>query len=161
VTYDVSRGHGVEFVGMTRDGSKVFFITSESLEATDTDESDDLYMWSENGDTITRISDGNGQGNADGCNASWTSNCSVAAIRPENEHPYGRISVAGLDDKIARESGDVYFYSPSSLDPDRPGLANQRNLYVYREGSVHLVATLEAGTPITRMQISPDGSHAA
>jgi hypothetical protein len=66
-----------------------------------------------------------------------------------------------MDDLFAEVSGDVYFYSPEILDGSRPGIRNQRNLYVYRKGAVHLVATLDPGTEISRMQISPDGLHAA
>jgi hypothetical protein len=65
------------------------------------------------------------------------------------------------DDPIASESGDVYFYSPEQLDPNSPGVPNERNLYVYRHGAVKYVATLDPGTKINRIQISPDGRHAA
>ena len=47
VTYDVSQGHDVKFVGMTNDGSKVYFTSEEQLTSSDTDSSTDLYMWSE------------------------------------------------------------------------------------------------------------------
>ena len=47
VTYDVSRGHEVTYVGMTADGSKVFFTSAEQLTPEDHDTSSDLYMWSE------------------------------------------------------------------------------------------------------------------
>ena len=59
------------------------------------------------------------------------------------------------------QSGDVYFYSPEQLDPNSPGVFNEKNLYVYRHGAVKYVATLDAGTAINRIQISPDGSHVA
>ena len=65
------------------------------------------------------------------------------------------------DDPIASESGDVYFYSPEQLDPNNPGVLNEKNLYVYRHGAVKYVATLDANTSINRIQISPDGSHVA
>ena len=61
------------------------------------------------------------------------------------------------DDPIASESGDVYFYSPEQLDPNNPGVLNEKNLYVYRHGAVKYVATLDANTSIDRIQISPDG----
>ena len=48
------------------------------------------------------------------------------------------------DDRIASQSGDVYFYSPEQLDPDNPGVFNEKNLYVYRHGAVKYVATLDA-----------------
>ena len=50
------------------------------------------------------------------------------------------------DDPIASQSGDVYFYSPEQLDPNNPGVFNEKNLYVYRHGAVKYVATLDAKT---------------
>ena len=160
VTYDVSRGAGVTFVGMTRDGKKVLFTATQKLTPDDTDTSADLFLWNEEGDTLTRISTGNGQGDSDACAPSWTSGCSVAPLTTEVENPIGLSSVPGLDDRIARESGDVYFYSPELLDAGSPGIRNQRNLYVFHKGAVHLVATLDPGTQINRMQISPEGRYA-
>jgi hypothetical protein len=169
ITYDVSRGAGVEFVGMTRSGSKAMFQTSAQLTVDDTDSSIDLYLWSEGGpepDSVTRISHGNGQGNSDECAAAWTTGCNAVAISPErwlHDEESGYLSPAGQDDRISEVSGDVYFYSPEVLDPSRLGLRNERNLYVYHDGSVQLVGPLEAaaGTEVKRMQISPDGGHAA
>ena len=46
VTYDVSQGYDVNYVGMTADGSKVYFTTDQQLAPEDTDTSVDLYMWS-------------------------------------------------------------------------------------------------------------------
>jgi hypothetical protein len=37
---------------------------------------------------------------------------------------------------------------------------NEKNLYLYRNGAVQLVASLDPGTQIDRMQISADGDHA-
>ena len=45
VTKEVSRGKEVHFVGMTRDGSKVYFTSAEELLPEDEDTSEDLYMW--------------------------------------------------------------------------------------------------------------------
>jgi hypothetical protein len=161
VTYDVSRGAGVTFVGMTEDGSKVFFTAAQPLTPDDHDQSVDLYMWSEAGNQLTRISQGNGRGDTDLCSPSWGSQCNVLGLSTEDAHPWNIASIPGIDDSIASQSGDVYFYSPELLDPESPGVQNARNLYVYRNGAVHLVATLDAGAPIIRMQISPDGRHAA
>ena len=66
-----------------------------------------------------------------------------------------------MDDQFAENTGDVFFYSPELLDPSRPGIENQKNLYDYHNGAVQLVATLDPGTEINRLQISPDGNHAA
>lgn len=164
VTYEVSEGKPVAPIGMTRNGSKVFFTTPEQLSPQDTDSSEDLYMWSEATGQVTLLSQGDGNGNVDSCNAGWTSGCSVKPLNPEYAHPNGNRAVSApnsMDDLFAEGSGDVYFYSPEILDGSRPGIRNQRNLYVYRKGAVHLVATLDPGTEINRMQISSDGLHAA
>jgi hypothetical protein len=164
VTYEVSEGKPVTPIGMNRSGSKVFFTTPEKLSSQDTDSSDDLYMWSESTGQVRLLSQGDGNGNVNTCNPGWTSQCSVEPLTPEYAHPNGNRAVSApnsMDDLFAEVSGDVYFYSPEVLDGSRPGIRNQRNLYVYRDGAVHLVATLDPGTEISRMQISPDGLHAA
>ncbi len=163
VTYDVSRGHGVTFAGMTDDGGKVYFLARQRLLANDNDNSADLYLWQEaaGADTLTRVSLGNGEGDTDSCNPSWGSKCNVATLSTEKGNPFGIVSAPGSDDRLAGDSGDIYFYSPELLDPSNPGIPNQRNLYLYRAGGVRLVATLDPGTAINRVQISPDGARAA
>jgi hypothetical protein len=155
VTYPIAPGkEGIRFLGMTSDGSKVVFLSPDHVTPDDTDDpsSVDLYVWEEKTDEITRISQGNGAGNSNDCQPAEGNLCSVTplvTVRP------------GSDDPIASASGDVYFYSPEQLDPNSPGVPNERNLYVYRHGAVKYVATLDPGTEIDRIQISPDGSHAA
>ena len=54
---------------------------------------------------------------------------------PERAHPNANTAVSvptAQDDVYAESSGDVYFYSPENLDPDRPGIPNERNLYLAR-----------------------------
>ncbi len=165
VTYDVSRGHEVTYVGMTEDGSKVFFTSEEQLTPEDHDTSTDLYMWSESTNSLKLISIGNnGAGNTDSCSASWTAMCDVIPV----------IGAIKTDNAIAAESGDIYFYSPEQLDGSK-GLANQENLYVYRNDEVQFVASLTPGAacahaaeeetcgngPLSRIQVSPDGDHIA
>src|SRR4029077_9182514 len=53
VTYDVSRGAGVTFVGMTDDGSTVYFTAAQPLTSDDHDQSVDLFKWSEAGNQLT------------------------------------------------------------------------------------------------------------
>jgi len=55
----------------------------------------------------------------------------------------------------------VAWYSPESLDPTKPGVPNQRNIYLTHDGGIDLIATLDPGTTIDRLQISPDGAHVA
>ena len=113
-TYDVTRGAGATFVGMTADGSEVYFLTDKHLDPGDTDNGADLYRWSENGDTITWVSHGNDQGNSDACSAAYVPRCDVTALSTELAHPFGIVSASGIDDLLARNSGDVYFYSPEA-----------------------------------------------
>ena len=191
LTYDVSEGHDVTYVGMTPDGSKVYFTSSEHLTSEDLDHGGtSLYMWSEQGAVagkpLTLISKGNNPGdpgepgNSADCNVSFTSECGVVT--------YSDVSYCSLfggaggnchsDNSIAAETGDIYFFSPEQLDGSR-GLPNQENLYDYRDGKVQYVTTLTTGpycysspipdltdnactdTPIARMQVTPSDSHMA
>src|SRR5207245_2153745 len=52
------------FEGASADGSKVFFVTSESLESGDTDDQQDIYQRS--GGTTTLLSTGSSGGNGNG-----------------------------------------------------------------------------------------------
>jgi len=67
ITYDVSQGHDVTYVGMNGAGTEVFFTTEQQLTAEDHDSSVDLYMWSEagekEGNPLTLISKGDNPGN--------------------------------------------------------------------------------------------------
>ena len=50
VTYDVSQGHDVSYVGMTPTAPRSTSPPTEQLTAEDHDTSVDLYMWSEAGE---------------------------------------------------------------------------------------------------------------
>jgi hypothetical protein len=166
ITYDVSAdqamvNQGVRFEGMTSDGSTVYFTTNKTLTADDTDTSRDLYMWSESTDSVTRISDsGNLPGNTDACSpaSEWTSGCNVEVVAVTAQNEFGE--KMKVDTSMSSDSGDIYFYSPELLDGAR-GFANKRNLYVYRDGAVHHVATLDPNSPAVRINVSPSGSHMA
>jgi hypothetical protein len=182
VTYDVSQGHLVNYVGATADGSKVYFTTDQQLTPDDTDTSTDLYMWDEASNSITLISKGNnGTGNSDACNATFTNGCGIVLY---SNRSYCQLFLANLgaqggnclsDNFIASQNGDIYFFSPEQLDGSR-GIPNRENLYDYRNGTAQYVATFTGGpwcilgcgypqynseTPIVRMQVSPDDSHMA
>jgi hypothetical protein len=152
ITYDVSGGRVVHYVGATENGSKVFFTSGTQMTGDDTDNSVDLYMWQESDDSITLLSQGNGNGNSDSCATSWTEACDVKLISSDRPK---------VDKSVSTQSGDVYFYSPEQLDPANPGILNQRNLYLYRDGTVRYVTTLDPGSSLTRFQVTPDGLHAA
>lgn len=157
ITYEIAGGKAVHYVGMTSDAKKVFFTSALQLTGDDHDTSTDLYMWSEKGELegkpLTRLSAGSGAGDTDSCVAGWTDKCSVQPVEGE----------LGTDYPIATESGDIYFYSPELLDGPEKGLEGARNLYVYRDGRPRFVARLniDGSDPLTRIQVSPDGAHAA
>ncbi|HEY5976912.1 MAG TPA: fibronectin type III domain-containing protein [Solirubrobacterales bacterium] len=154
-----------EVIGMTRDGSEVLFASKAKVTADDTDNSMDIFKWDETSEENTRISMGNGVGNTDDCSATWEpSGCGARFLTPERAHPNNneaRGVTPAQDDLFAENSGDVYFYSSEILDASRPGIPGQKNLYLYRDGEIQLVTTLDPGTNIQRVQISPDGDHAA
>jgi hypothetical protein len=161
ITYEVSRGHDVNYVGMTADGAKVYFTSTEQLTSEDTDNSVDLYMWSQAGNQLTLVSNGaeglGDSGNSDACEATWTARCDVVPVK----------GTAGTDNSVASESGDVYFYSPEQLEGQK-GVPNRENLYVYRGGRPQFVASMNPTIPsegvtgpISRIQVSPDGDHSA
>ena len=178
ITYDVSKGYDVKYLGATDSGSKVYFTSPQQLTPDDTDSSTDLYMWSEATDSLTRVSAGSGgEGNSDACNSSFTSSCGVVTYSNFNYCAL-ESGIGGncrSDNSIASQSGDVFFFSPELLDGSR-GIPNQENLYDFHSGAVQYVTTLTTGPfcvpqttyggacsagPVVRMQVSPDGSHMA
>jgi len=158
-TWDIAPGTAVDYYGMTADGLKVFFTTNQKLTLDDTDTSVDLYEWSEEGalaaEPLTRISAASSgeKGDTDDCSSEWASKCDVVQVEGQNV----------TDNPISTESGDVYFYSPELLDDGENGAEGGLNLYAYRGGAIRLVTTLSAnGTKkVSRLQVSPDGAHAA
>ena len=167
-TVELTPGHAVNFVGMTADGSEVYFTSEEHLTSEDPEHGgNSLYMWSEarelnHEDPITLISKGDNPGNKGEpgntamCNASWTSQCGA---QPISFSSYSGL-LGGLggnchyaptcqpsDSFIASGNGDIYFYSPEQLDGPR-GIPNQQDLYVYRNGRVQYVTTFTPGSSV-------------
>ncbi|HWP32536.1 MAG TPA: fibronectin type III domain-containing protein, partial [Solirubrobacterales bacterium] len=169
--YEVSLGedevnHGVRFEAMSEDGTEVFFTTAAQMTGDDTDESADLYLWDENGGSpsLTRISVGDegSYGDNDACNPTWTTSCDVEVVPVDNRFYFGPFRYHPIDTALAEKGGTIYFYSPEQLEGSR-GIPNLRNLYVWREGVVRHVATLES-TPngsATRIDVSPNGKFMA
>jgi hypothetical protein len=171
-SYDVSRGtdgenHGVRYVGMTADGSRVLFTSGEQLTADDHDSSTDLFAWNEKGDSVTRLSTGsNGAGDTDSCASSsnWTNQCGIIPVKVKPVR--NGISESPLTDTMMDETptGGAYFYSPELLDGAK-GLIGKRNLYVSGDDGPQFVATFadsdNGSDPIRRIQVSPDGKHTA
>ena len=157
ITYEIADAKPVEYMGMTSDGSKLFFTSPLPLTSDDHDTSVDLFMWSEQGakenKPLTLLSAGTGVGDTDDCHTGWTEKCSIGAVQGKLETDY----------PLATQSGDIYFYSPELLDGPENGIEGARNLYVYRNGHPRFVTRLniDGSDPITRIQVSPQGDHAA
>jgi hypothetical protein len=181
LTYDVSEGHDVKFIYMAPDGSKVYFTTSERLTSQDVDNSNDLYMWSEESaanaePSLSLISLGaQGEGNRDNCSASFTTRCGVVTYTNQGycQLSSGRGGDCRTDTAVASETGDILFFSPEQLGGSH-GVSNQENLFDFREGTIRYVATFTTGsycfefeivfftractnTPVARMEVTPDG----
>jgi sugar lactone lactonase YvrE len=134
--------------GMSDDGSKVYFTTTDQL-ASDTDSSADIYRAdvSSSSSSLTRVSAGSGgSGDTDACDPAlnntrvhWNSvgaaaNCDAVAI--------------GGGGGVASSSGDIYFLSPELLD-GTSGTENAPNLYVAQAGSSpHYITTLESSMDV-------------
>jgi hypothetical protein len=187
-SYAIAPDHSVNFIGMTADGSEVYFTSTQKLIPADLDTSNDLYMWSaekaerhEPPLTLVSVGDHGTAGNVDGCSASWTTKCSIVPIVFTDPATAGYTDLQGglggngvSDSYIAAKSGDIYFYSPEQLDGVK-GVPNSQNLFVYRNGQVQFVASLTPGHvctedqfspicsngPVARMDVSPDGRHMA
>jgi hypothetical protein len=186
LTYDVSDGHAVDYVGTDRHLHRVYFLSNEQLTPDDLDTSTDLFSWSDETDSITRLSKGNNPGNAgepgntDSCTGGIVTNhnelttkCGVATYTQQffcKERGGGQCL---SDNFIAGETGEIYFSSPELLDGTR-GILNQQNLYVADEEGVQYVTTLTGpGTcfrgvlalkvcqRLLRIQVTPDDSHMA
>jgi hypothetical protein len=162
VTHDISLGQPVKFEGATPDGETIYFSSVGQLTADDQDTSVDLYMWKEQPTpSLSRISAGTDEtGNADACGASWTAGCGVAVVNVDNRTDFAGVKVQPTDNAVAADTGDVYFYSPELFDNGR-GVLGQRNLYVYRQGAPRYVATFTGSRIVNRIQVTPDGMHAA
>jgi hypothetical protein len=162
LSYDLTQGHRANFVGMTRDGSEVFFTSDEAVTPDDTDASIDLFMWAEDTDSLTRLSTGSGgeAGNTDVCNVGWIDDCDIQTPNAVIEGQEENSEEIYTPDNWISENGEIFFYSPEQLDGEL-GFGNARNLYVYRGGRPQYVATFDAGNPAVRMQTAPDGAHMA
>ena len=171
-TIDLAPGttSGVRFVGMSADGTAVYFITKDRLLAGDNDSSADLYRAdvSGSGATLTLVSTGAGAGDTDACDPvpgegeNWNE---VGSASPED------CSVTAVAGGVAAGGSAIYFLSPEKLDGGANGIQNRPNLYLARAGgSPKFVATLEPDNRIVRswirggsagnygdIQVTPDG----
>lgn len=151
---------GVLFDGMTSDGSKVFFTSSQELVGDDHDTAADVYE-ADVGPTgnvslklLTPSPGAACNPVANGAGAHWnvvgaTADCSAVAI--------------GGGAGVARDSGTVYLLSPEQLETGK-GVLDQPNLYaVPAGGNPQFVATLSPDDPVVIDSVhdaaAPEGSE--
>jgi hypothetical protein len=148
---DITPGasQGVLFDGMTADGSKVFFSSSEHLTGEDTGHSGaDIFEWQQ-GKPLALISKGEkeeaGQpGDTASCDPAGNSKRSHWNT-PGSEVNCSAVAIAG-GGGVASSEGSIYFLSPELLDGPEDGVENAPNLYLARPGAApEFVATLESG----------------
>jgi len=165
-TYEIAPGRKLEYLASTADGATVYLASNERLTADDHDQSRDLFVWRQSDpNSLTRVSFGDhgNAGNTDACspNEQWTIACGVMAVRfsaPRSINGEG--GNGHTDAYLASKSGDVYFESPEQLVGAK-GEAGERNLYLYRGGTVRYVTTMSPSRRVARMQVTPDGRYAA
>jgi WD40 repeat protein len=177
VSYEVSADHtgvnrAVDFQGMTPDGSTVYYTTPFKMTADDGDTSIDLYRWEESTGKAELVAVVPGKGNTDACTptSGWIPDCGVEVVPWNTHRSIAQVfprTAPPIDNSIAWDTDEIYFYSPEQLDGAR-GVLGQRNLYVSRPGAdsgdpdeVEFVATIAGDRPITRINVSPDGRHLA
>ncbi|MET0557928.1 MAG: fibronectin type III domain-containing protein [Solirubrobacterales bacterium] len=165
-TYEIAPGHTIRYAGSSADGSSVYLTSTEQLTPDDHDFSRDLYVWHQSEpDSLTRISVGDhgNAGDTDACTPleGWTSACGASVVDFSSARiPSGEGGNGVTDSYLASANGDVYFESPEQLVGVR-GQPGERNLYLYRDGSVRYVTTTRPSQQVSRMQVTPGGNHMA
>ena len=158
-----SRGApAVRFAGMTKDGSHgLLHHRPPSSPADDNDHSADLYMWSEESDSSTRISQGNGNGDEDDCHAALgerlrrrAGHAGTAATRS----PAAAISAPGIDDVMAEVTRrHLLLLARAPRRQQAGGSRTSATSTSIRDGEPQFVAAFDPGTEVDRMQVSPTG----
>ena len=157
-TYEIAPGRQLEYLASTADGATVYLASNERLTADDHDQSRDLFVWHQDDpDSLTRVSVGDhgSAGNTDACapNEQWTIACGIRAVFSAGGNGHS-------DTYLGSKSGDLYFESPEQLVGAK-GEAGERNLYLYRDGTVRYVTTMSPSRRAARMQVTPDGRYMA
>ena len=150
--YDLTpgAGNGALYAGMTRDGSRVYFATRDSLVAEDTDTSVDLYeaeVGAGQPVALHLLSAGSGgTGDTDSCDPAGNSfNASDWNVLPGGPTDCSVAAIGG-GGGVASAGGGIYFLSPEKLDGGSNGIDGAPNLYLSRPGEgPHFVVTLESG----------------
>jgi len=170
VDLDPGTSAGVLFAGMSEDGSKAYFTTTDKLLPADEDPSADLYEATADpsGQPTISLLSGGGAASCDpvanAARTRWNSVGAAANCDPVAVGGGGGVSASG---------NTIYFLSPEQFGGQ--GTANEPNLYrVEDAGAPVLVATLEPDNPLvidsvsaaaTRrtgdFQTTPSGNYAA
>jgi hypothetical protein len=135
---------GALFDGMSADGTKVFFTTTEQLLGEDEDESADIYEAQVDtaGNLSLRLVSTKSDGTPSNDDSCTPSNEPAAWNSPTGEGKCGALAFAG-GAGIAAASGSFYFLSPEQLEGS-DGVKNQPNLYLVESGGhPHFVATID------------------
>jgi hypothetical protein len=147
-TVDLTPGttSGALFDGMTEDGSKIFFTTSDRLLPEDTDSSADIYEAEVDGESnvsLRLVSTGiEGVGNSNSCHPAANTRNPHWNTTDASEETCGAVAIGG---GVASGNGTIYFLSPEKLDGSSKGVENAPNLYVSEPGGLpRFVATLES-----------------
>jgi len=165
----------VSYVGMTLDGSKIFFTSEQHLTAEDPGHGGaSLYMWSQQGEAeghpLTLISKGQSEvpgapGNTEDCapplvkvtflngfgkpeekEVPWTNKCGVVPYSGWSyANAYGSLGGNGHSDTAIASKNGDVYFYSPEQLDGDRGVLNQQNLYDYREGRVQYVTTLTPG----------------
>jgi len=106
---------GATYVGNTRDGNTIFFVTASQLVAGDTDNFSDIYAYDITTDTLTRL----------------TSGADVFT-------GFGRPSV-----QVSADGAYIYFVSNNAIDGQ--GADTAQNFFVYHDGAINLITSTSEG----------------
>ena len=149
VTYDVSVGHDVRFVAMTSDGSQVYFTSTEGLTPR-RHRHQRRPIQLDRGRRRARVGlSGSGSG------LHGRMRCLLdQPVRHRDDQ----------NDPARHRPGDRprqrrhLLLLARALISGKPGIDDEPNLYLFRNGQLSFVATFEPGRAITRSDISPDGN---
>jgi hypothetical protein len=115
----------VHFMGLSSDGSKVFFSTTEQLTVDDTDTSLDIYEYDVPTGVLVRVSTGAGSSGND----------------PASVFGLTRSILGVIASTVSADGSHVYFLSSELLDPGH-GVLGQQNLYVHTDAATRFLTTL-------------------
>ena len=125
-------------------GRSVYFTSDEQVTADDNDESVDLFMWEEASGEVTRLSTGD-DGEAGNTDEAATSAWVAEMRHPDHRHHDRPLRQPEKKNSIRRTTGPRRPAKSTSTRPSSStaatACADERNLYVYRNGAPQFVTT--------------------